>query len=262
METQDYLIGRGSVYLADMPNENTVGSDFRFVGNTTSFKFAVDPTKKEHYASTSRFRLKDKSVVLGVDYNLEMITDNLNSENVAMFFSNQKEVLTQGSVVSGTEIIGPILAERSYQLGVSLAAPSGLMGIDTAGFGVAVSPAGAALVDGVDYIMDFNSGMIHFLAGSALAVDAVSIDVTYAVLATTRDVVISSETQVYASVKFIADNPSGSNRNWYIPKALISPSGDYVVQSDSEDWGVMTFSVEALALTGYNVAEANGVPIA
>ena len=261
MGYEDYTIGRGKVYLAMMPDENTVGGDWRFVGNTTSFKLGTNPTKKEHFASTSRFKTKDRSIVLGVDYNFEMITDNINSENGAMFFSNSKSTLTQAVVASSTEIIGPILAGHSYQLGVSLAAPSGLMGIDPAGFAVAVSPGGTALVEDVDYVMDFTSGMIHFLPGSILAVDAESIDVTYAVLGTTRDVIISSETQINASVKFIADNPSGPNRNWYIPKAAISPTGDYVIQSDSEDWQTVTFAVEALKLSGYNIAEANGEPV-
>ena len=260
MQLEDYTIGRGKVYLALMSDEYTVGTDFRHIGNTTTFKFNTDPTKKEHYASTSQFRLKDKSVVLGVDYNMEMITDNINDENVAMFFSGQKSALTQTVVTSSTEIIGPILAEHSYQLGVSLSAPSGLMGINPTGFAVAVSPAGAALVADVDYVMDFDSGMIHFLPGSILAVDAESIDVTYAVLGTTRNVIVSSENQIYASVKHIADNPTGTNRNWYLPKTSISPTGDYVVQSDSEDWQTLTYAVEALKLTGYNIAEANGVP--
>jgi hypothetical protein len=257
---QQQTIGRGKVYLAEMPDVNTPGIDFRYVGNTTSFKFNSETTKLDHFSSDDAIRLKDRSVVLGVDYKTEMVTDNLDSDNVAMFFLNTKGSLVQGVVGSATEVIGPILNGRSYQLGVtSPATPSGLMGIDPTGFAVALNPASTGLVDGVDYIMDLTSGIIHFLEASTIAVDGVSIDVTYAVLGTTRDTIITGEDQINASLKFVADNPIGANRNWYLPKTLISPTGDYELKTGDE-WGTITFDLEALKLDGYEIAYANGVP--
>lgn len=256
---QQQTIGRGKVYLALMADPNTPSDDFRYIGNTTSFKFNSEPTTLDHFSSDSAVKLKDKSVLLGVDYSLEMVTDNIDSDNVAMFFLNSKGELVQGSVVSGTEIIGPITAGYSYQLGVTANAPSGLMGIDPSGFAVAVSPAGAAMTEGVDYEIDYDSGMIHFIATSALATTAISVDVTYAVLSTTRDTIISGESQINASVKYIADNPVGKNRNWYLPKTLISPTGDFELKS-GDDWQTMTFGMEALKLDGYDIAYANGMP--
>ncbi len=256
---QEQTIGRGKVYLAAMPDENTVGADFRYVGNTTSFKFNSEAETIDHYSSDSSIKLKDKSVILGVDYATEMVTDNMNSDNVAMFFLADKGSLVQSVVASSIETLVSILNGRSYQLGVTANAPTGLMGIDPTGFLVKVSPAGASLVDGVDYVMDLTSGVIHFLEGSILAVDGASIDVTYAVLGTTRDTIISGESQINVSLKYIADNPSGANRNWYLPKTLISPTGDFELKSGS-DWQTMTFNMEALKLEGYGIAYANGMP--
>ena len=257
---QQQTIGRGKVYLATMPDGNTPGKDFKYVGNTTSFKFNSEPTTLDHFSSDDSIRLKDQSVLLGVDYKTEMVTDNLDSTNVARFFLNDKGSLTQGVVAATLEALASISNGHSYQLGVTQPTPAGVMGLDPTGIIVQVNPLGALLVENVDYVLDLTSGIIHFLEASTIAVDGVSIDVTYALLATTRDTIITGDTQLNMSVRYIADNPIGQNRNWYIPKTLISPSGDYELKT-GDDWGSITFAMEALKLTGYEIAYANGHPV-
>jgi hypothetical protein len=63
-------------------------------------------------------------------------------------------------------------------------------------------------------------------------------------VADTSKVVIEEGEQVEGSLRFIADNPKGSNKNYFWPYVRLQPSGDFAVKG--EQWQLMTFQFAVL----------------
>lgn len=240
----NYTLGRGKLHFSRFKTGTQTPEGYRYFGNTPEFNLTIESQDLEHYSSDEGIRELDDSVPLEVNRTGSLITDNIDSENVALFFFGSAATLTQASVVSDTETLSSIIAGRSYVLGVSSSNPAGYMGIDTSGFSVDVSGGGSALVDGTDYTMDFDTGVLTFLEGSALAVDGEDIDVTYAVAGSTRDRVISGSSPVEGALMFVSKNPKGTDNVFKMPYVKLAPNGDYALKGD--DWQQIPLSISIL----------------
>jgi len=56
--------------------------------------------------------------------------------------------------------------------------------------------------------------------------------------------VIEEGEQVEGSLRFISDNPKGSNKNYFWPYVRIQPTGDFAVKG--EQWQVISFNFAVL----------------
>jgi len=240
----NYTLGRGQVHFARFQTGTTVPDGFFYIGNTPEFSLTIESETLDHYSSDEGIREKDDSVPLEVNRTGSMTTDNINPRNVALFFFGSESTLTQAAVASDTETLTGIKAGHSYKLGASPSNPDGYMGIDESGFAVEVSPAGTALVVDVDYTMDFDNGILTFLEGSLLAVDAEDIDVTYAVLGSSRERVISGSEPVEGAMMYVTKNPKGTDAVFFMPYVKITPNGDYALKGD--EWQQIPLSLEIL----------------
>jgi hypothetical protein len=83
--------------------------------------------------------------------------------------------------------------------------------------------------------------------------------VTYAVRASSRSIIISKGENIRGSLRYIADNTTGENRDDYWPRVEISPDGDYEFKGDS--WSEMSFSGEVLKREGYYKHYTDGRPV-
>lgn len=248
MSTKNYTLGRGKVYFSRFKTGTETPSGFFYIGNTPELNLTISSDTLDHFDSDEGVKEKDDSVPLTTTRSGSLITDNIDPKNVALFFFGESSTLTQAGVTSDTETLTGIIAGRSYQLGVTDSNPTGYRGIDTSGFAVATNPAATALVADTDYTMDFDQGMITFLEGSTLAVDDADIDVTYAVLAHSRDHVISGSEPVEGAMKYVAANPKGTNYDYYMPYVKITPNGDYALKGDT--WQQIPFNLEFLKPSG------------
>lgn len=259
MATKNYTLGRGKVYFSRFKTGTYTPSGFFYIGNTPEMNLTIQSNELDHYDSDQGVREKDDSVPLEVNRTGSLTTDNIDPDNVALFFFGSSSTLTQAIVASATETLSAIEAGRSYKLGITDSNPTGYFGIDTTGFAVAVSGGGTALVVDTDYTMDFDTGMISFVEGSALATDGADIDVTYAVLASSRERVISGSTPVEGAMQYIANNPKGTNYNYYLPYVKITPNGDYALKGDT--WQTIPFNLEILKIdTAREAIYMDGVP--
>lgn len=254
----NYTLGRGKVYFARYADGTQTPDGFRYIGNTPEFSLTIESEELDHYSSDEGIREKDDSVPLEVNRTGSLITDNISPENVALFFFGENSTLTQAVVASGTETLTGIKAGHSYVLGYSASNPTGYRGIDETGFSVEVN-GGSALVDGTDYTMDFDSGLITFLDGSLLAVDDADIDVTFAVAGSSRDRVISGSTPVEGAMMYVTANPKGSDSTFFMPYVKITPNGDYALKGD--EWQQIPMSLEILKLTNQEAIYRDGNPV-
>lgn len=243
MGTKDYTLGRGKVYLARYIG-GVAEAAFRYIGNTPELNLTIESETLDHYSSDEGIREKDDSVPLEVNRTGSLITDNINPENVALFFFGESSSVAQAAVASATEGFTSIKAGHSYKLGVTTSNPAGYMGIDETGFSVETNPGATALVADTDYTMDFDSGFIHFLETSAVAVDGEDIDVTYAVAASTRERVVSGSEPVEAAMRYVTQNPKGPDAVFFMPYMKLTPNGDFALKGD--EWQQLPLSMEIL----------------
>lgn len=257
MADNNYTLGRGKVSFSRFNPDGTL-EGFRYLGNTPEFNLSIEQETLDHYNSDEGIREKDDSVPLEVNRTGSLVTDNISPENVALFFFGSSEALTQAVVASDDETLTGIKAGHTYKLGVTSSNPAGYFGIDPAGFAVAVSGGGTSLVEDTDYTVDLDNGLITFLEGSTLAVDGEDIDVTYAVLGSTRTRVISGSEPVEGAILFETKNPKGTDCVYFLPYVKLSPNGDYALKGD--EWQQIPLSIEVLKSTGKEAIYRDGAP--
>lgn len=376
-EAQNYTLGRGKVYFSRFKTGTQLAAGFRYIGNTPEFNLTIESQDLQHFSSDEGIREEDDSVPLEVTRSGSMITDNIDPENVALFFFGEKNVVTQLSANAQTETLEGVLAGHAYKLGASVSNPAGYMGISPLGFevgpegvslvkatgtltitgtgadgdtvtigstvytlrtvpsdpfdvdigvdatgtaanlvaaimdagtegttyGTGTTPhpdvtatntagvvtvtareggtpsnsiattetssvaswgaatltggTGAALTEGTDYTMDYDRGFITFLADGSVN-DGDNIDLTYNVLGSTRDRVISGSTPVEGQMMYVEQNPKGKNAVWVFPWVKASPNGDYALKGD--EWQQIPFNLKILKTVNSDAILRDGIP--
>lgn len=117
--TNSYKFGRGRVLFNRLVNGIYEG--FRPLGNCTEFNITVESEQFEHFSSESGLQEKDLEFTISIDRTGTITTDNLSNENLELFLAADATEVTQSSASVTDEAIGPVTANRTYQLGTSIA---------------------------------------------------------------------------------------------------------------------------------------------
>lgn len=256
MAQNNYVLGRGEVSFARLNPDGTLGA-FRYIGNTPELSFNIESEELEHFSSDRGIREKDDSVPLEVNRSGTVTTDNIQRDNVALFFFGEATTITQAVVASAPETFNDVPVGGVLKLGVSVSNPAGYLGIDTTGF--TVTSAGTPMVSGTDFEMDFDMGILTLLDTSAVHDAVADVVVTYAVRGHTRDRVISGSTPVEGALLYREYNPKGKNHVWYMPKIKVTPSGDYNLKGD--DWQTLPMALEILKPDNAEAIYRDGAPM-
>lgn len=242
IEPRNYTLGRGKVYFARFGPGSTVAADFRYLGNTPEFNLTIESEELDHYNSDEGIREKDESVPLEVNRTGSLTCDDIQSENLALFFFGSTAVVTQAGQTSQSETLSSVYQGVTYQIGVTSSNPVGLMGLENVV--VKASPGGTPVYTaGTDYVLHADSGLVEILASGAIS-DGDDIDVDYDVQASTRTRILSGATPVQGAMKFIQNNPQGSDKVYTFTTVKITPNGDFNLKGD--EWQQLPFSFEAL----------------
>jgi hypothetical protein len=248
---KNYTLGRGRLFfdrftpaqVAAGITAATRGEGERYFGNTPELSMTSSEETLDHFDSDQGIRTKDDSVSLQLDRTGSFTTDNISIENLALYFlSDGTSTLTQVAATAATFVVPAAGRGRFYQIGVTEANPSGVRKISNVS--VRSGPTFTTVVPATgNYEIDEDLGRIYILPGST-AINNIDIQVTYDAAAGTRDRVISKSQSIYGALRFVADNPKGTNRDFYFPYVKLAPDGDYALKGD--DWQSMSFSFEAL----------------
>ena len=115
---------------------------------------------------------------------------------------------------------------------------------------------------GTDYALDLDMGRLQILATSTIPA-ATPIEVSYTTTAKSWTRVKSGATaEVSGSLRVVADNASGTNRDWFMPKVTLTPSGDLPVIQEGTDFTTMEFGVEVLKSANREALYIDGRPAA
>lgn len=238
--SNNYVLGRGKLHFGQFRRGTQVARGERYLGNTPELGFSAEQENLDHYNSDEGVRVKDESVVLQLDYMGSFITDNISPENLAMFFLGEHASLTVTAATEQTNTFSDIEPGLTYQLGATLASPSGARMVAN------VSVAGAA--EGVDYTVDNELGRITVLDDSSVLSAGTELTVTFDIEAHTRNRVISKADTIEGELRFIAINATGANVDYFMPWVKITPNGDYALKGD--EWQQLGFNIEILKKAG------------
>lgn len=246
---KNYTLGRGRVFFDRFaPNvvvsALTRGDGERYLGNTPEFSTTSESEDLEHFDSDSGVRVKDDAVQLTLSRSGTFTCDNIDSENVALFFLGAASTVTQTSATAEVEVIEDAKRGRFYQLGVSESLPAGVRNIKNVVIKKGGAPTWGTTVTQVgNYEVDEARGRIYIEA-DAPDINTADIQITYDREASTREQIVSSSNSIYGSMRFVADNPKGPNRDYFFPYVKLAPDGDYNLKGD--EWQQMGFTFEVL----------------
>ena len=280
MALKNYVLGRGKLYLSRL-REPQIPGPFRYVGNTTEFNMTAETETLEHQSSDAGINEVDDQVQLGVTRTGTFTMDDIQPENLALFFFGTAGKIHQDddSTDQTLTIEGADMEEirdrgegHEIFLGVTAANPVGLRNLDVAtlalkGFDSASPPVAlsANFTKDTDWeIVDAKRGIVRLLK-TAKTFDAKAtkilskIEVTYKRKEFDFDQIISSGKPFEAAVKFLENNPKGRNNDWTMPFVTITPNGDLALKSENE-WRTVPFSMTIQKPSGVEAIYINGVP--
>lgn len=377
-EPQNYTVGRGKIYFARFKPGTQIPAGYRYMGNSPEFNMSIESEDLDHFSSDYGIREKDDSVPLQVTRTGSMVTDNINPDNISLFFFGEKLNVVQVLATGESETLTDIVPGRMYKLGVTTARPAGYAGISPGGFNAFLTGAslvaatgtltfagtgtegdtitigdqtytlravptdpfdvdigataadtaanivaaimagagagttygtgtirhpdvsasassavvtvtarvtgtagnaiattddgtgasfgaahlsggtGTSYIEGIDYTMDYDTGLLFVVEGGAIA-EGSSLDLSYTVLGSTRERVISGARPVEGAMMYVSANPKGKQLHWFLPWVKITPNGDYALKGD--EWQQIPFNIEALKPNGKEALYIDGAPV-
>lgn len=254
MADPNYTLGRGKVYFARFVTGQTPGP-FRYIGNTPEFNLTIESETLDHFSSDEGIREKDDSVPLEVTRTGTLVCDDIQAENVAMFFFGTADVLTTVAATGLSEDFVAVQGDMFYQIGLTPSNPVGVRGVTAVVITDTDTPA-TTYVLGTDYTLDAARGMIYIVKGGDA--DGKDITVDYNVSASTQDRILSGSAPVEGALRYLENNPRGLNRDVFLPYVKVTPNGDLAFKGD--EWRQIPFSIEALKPAVGEAIYINGQP--
>lgn len=258
--SQNLTIPRGKMLFAEFIPETLAPGALRFMGNCPEFTLSQEATTVDHYSSTAGTRTMDASIPLGGDIGGSVVTDNPSAENLRYWLMGTRRTVAVTAQTAEVYNIADVKKGGYYQIGRTEANPIGITRLTEAT--VAASGGGAALTPFLDYEVDLETGLLHILPGGTV-VEESDLVVTYATAAHSYDEVSAGHKSVEGEMRFVSDNPYGSNRVIIIPRARWAPQGDLSFLTDPESPAWMQISLDIKAMKKGNlplVMTAEGLP--
>lgn len=379
-EQKQYVLGRGELHFARFIPGTQIPDSYIYIGNTPEVSLSIEVEDLQHFDADQGIREEDDNVILEVMRNGSFVTDNINSENVALFFMGDGSLLTQAPAGPFSQLIEEARRGRGYRLGVTQQNPDGYMGIDPAAFtvmtetgavratgtitiaagnaaagntvviggrtytfqaaapgvdqvligatptdtalnlvraimggagagtlygagtlpnlsvtatnaagvvtltavvfgtsgnsitttttGANVTAGGATLTGGTngpllaagsDYNLNADAGFLTFPNNAPALAVPLDVVVTYSVLGSTRNVVLSGNAHVEGAFMFLSRNARGPDQVFEMPWVKVSPNGDYALKGD--DWQQIPMSFKVMKKADEPAIKRNGMPI-
>lgn len=253
----EYLISRGRVYFDPFDDSEQLTGEIP-LGNCPGATITISTEKAEHFSSETGLRQKDMSIVTQVDRTGKLTCDNFSPSNAALWLSGIREAKTQAA----TPVTGEaraVVPGRQYQLGATTANPLGVRNVTAVT--VKNSAETTTYVAGTDYNVDLETGRVQIIEGGAIV--AGNVKFGYTPVAASFDAVKSGgKSELQGALRIVSDNATGGNRDWYLPKVTLAPSGDLALIAEGTDVVTMEFDLEVLKGANTEAIYCNGRPVA
>jgi hypothetical protein len=245
--TSTRTLGRGKVFFDAFLAGTQTLTGRRYIGNTPAMDLNVTATQLDHFSSDLGLKFKDDAVILQVDRKGSFTTDEVTTDNMAIFLIGASALQTQPIQTAQVQTIVGAKLDRYYQIGTTAANPSGARDVTIASISTtAATPV--PLVINTDYTYDPLTGLLYIVPTSVVVIDGTSgLTVNWSATATTRNQVQTTvNPNVYGALYFQAFNPKGPNNDYFMPYVLLTPNGQFALKGDT--WLTVPFNFEALQL--------------
>lgn len=253
--TPEYVLGRGKVYFARFTTGQVPGP-FKYVGNTPEFNLTIESETLDHFSSDEGIREKDDSVALEVTRSGSMICDDINADNVALFFFGSTINVATVAATGQSEDFDGMNQGDIGQLGLTIQNRVGTRGV--ANFTLTGSGGTPTYVLGTDYSVDLDRGMFSILEGGGIS-NGTDVVANFDIRASTQVQVLSGSEPVEGAMRMLENNPKGADRDIFLPYVKITPNGDLAIKGD--EWRQIPFSLEALKPSSGEAIYINGKPV-
>jgi hypothetical protein len=240
MLTKDYVIGRGPLFFNKFIQGTETPTGERYLGNSPSLTQTSTYQDLPHYTSDQEVREMDDNFTLQTDRGGTFTLDNGSIENLGLMFGSDPIPETATAATAQTDTLTDVKLGYWYQIGTSADTPDGVSNISN----VVVMSGVTSVAEDVNFTIDEDNGRLYLLPSAADVVDGDDLTVTYDIVAGETTLVIEEGHQVEGSLRFIATNPKGRNKNYFYPRVRIQPSGDFAIKG--EQWQLMTFQFAVL----------------
>ena len=252
----EYLIPRGRVYFDPFDaNEQLTGEIA--LGNCPGINISISTEKSDHFSSETGLRQKDGSWVIQVDRTGTVNCDNFSPSNAALWLSGTLEKKSQAATPVTGELRN-VIPGRQYQLGATAANPLGVRNVSVV---TVKDEAGTVTYGaGTDYNLDLETGRVQIIEGGAIVAGKVQFGYT-PVAASFESVKSGGKSELQGALRVVSDNATGGNRDWYLPKVTLTPSGDLALIAEGTDVVAMEFGLEALKPANGEAIYCDGRPV-
>lgn len=240
--SNNLVLGRGKLFFDRFATGTLIKTGERYLGSTPSFSLSGETQELDHFSSEEGLQEKDESVTLRIDYSGSLAIENIDKENMALFFFGTAETATVASA-SGTVERFTASPKLFYQLGATAAKPEGVENVSNVSVSIDPDGAATAAVLDTDYTVDLIEGFIEIIDGGGITSGTI-IDVTFDTAAQTQERIVSGANLIQGALRFRSRNGVGSQRNFYMPKVTMRPNGEFALKG--EEWQNMSFNVEVL----------------
>lgn len=231
----NYTIPKGKIYFDD-------GTGEEYLGNTPGADLSIETTDLPHYSSESGIREKDDTALVEINRKLAITADDISVENWARFIIGTAAALAQAATPVADATLGAVKQGRYYQLGETVGNPSGVRDVTA----VTIKVGAATKVLNTDYTLDAALARIYIVPGGGIADNDVVLE-SYTPVAGSREQVVSaSAASTAGALRFVADNPKGTNRDIYLPSVLLKPSGSAKLKGEQAEYMQLGFEIEIL----------------
>ena len=243
---KEYVIGKGKLYFDQFAPGSLTGSGEQYFGNTPELSTSSDQETLDHYDADEGLNVKDESVTIEDNMTGAFVTDNISRENLALWFGGERSTLVQVAATGLSDTFVAVKKGRWFQLGAGALTPSGVRNVENVVVNVLAGGTGAPTVvvaaDNLDF--DLEGGRVYVELDSPAIADGDTIEVTYDVQNSERDVTVGKGMDVRGSLRFLSRNPIGSQTDYFWPYVKITANGDLNMKGD--EWQQIPFSFEIL----------------
>src|SRR4051812_29753109 len=93
-------LGRGELHFSLFETDTQTPAGFRYLGNSTEFNLNIENETLDHFNSDRGIKEKDKSIVIQTTAKGSTTLDDIQQENLSLFFFGSTSSLVQTSATA------------------------------------------------------------------------------------------------------------------------------------------------------------------
>lgn len=228
------------------------------MGNCPSFVLSIDSEKAEEFSSETAASELIGTMTGKIKRTAKIVCNNMSMSTYQRFLAATSETVVQSSAPVTGEL-RKVMPGKIYQLGQTAANPLGVRNVSAVT--VKTENGNTPYEAGVDFNVDPETGAVQIIAGGGIAAGVVQFGYT-PVAGTYQRLKTGGNTTFLAAIRVVADNAAGSNKDWYMPRVNVTPSGELPIVSADVEFVKVEFDIDVLKPANAEAVYVGGRPVA